>query len=120
MGLRRRSKDNLISASHIHAPKQERRLASDLGGSLTLGSGSGCIKGDVRITGVARIEAKSTQHKSYSLKRELVDRMEHAAIQSGEVPIFQIDFLTGENIDKQLVVMPMWAMEILLSNNKKA
>ena len=113
--LRQRKKDRLISDSHRHAPKQEKQLAARLGGKLTPGSGSGYLKGDVQIKGVARIEAKSTQRKSYALSRELVDKIEGAAIQTGEIPIFQIDFLTGERVDQQLAVMPVWAMELLLS-----
>ena len=112
--LRQRKSDRLISKSHVHAPKQEKRLAKQFGGRTTSGSGSKDEKGDVIVAEKVVIEAKSTQNKSYSLTRALVKKMENESMSKGKIPTFQIDFLNGENIDCQLAVIPMWAFEMLL------
>lgn len=112
--LKSRDNQRLLSDSHRHAPKQEKRLAKQSGGKLTPGSGSGVEKGDVRVAGVTRIEAKSTQRKSYAISRDLVRRIEQAAVSSDELPIFQIDFLNGADVDSQVAVIPMWALNEFL------
>lgn len=100
------------SESHARSPVQEREIAKRVRGRVTKGSGSGQHdKGDVRVKGVALIEAKTTKHKSFSVTAELIDKVEGHARMSGEVPIIHIEIEGGK---RRCVVMPDWALDILL------
>jgi len=72
--------------------KQERRHASQYGGSVNSGSGNGWLrKGDVR-TENELWELKITDAKSYSLKdAELQKNINHALL-DGRIPIFLVQF----------------------------
>ena len=118
--LRPTKASRLLSKSHVHAPKQEQRLANQFGGRTTKGSGSKGEKGDVVVAEKVVIEAKSTQNKSYSLTRKLVKKMEDETLSKGKIPTFQIDFLDGDQVDCQLAVIPMWAFEMLLEEVSKS
>ncbi len=101
-----------LSAAHKASAAQEQRLATTHGGRRTRGSGNQIEKGDVRVPGLLRIEAKSTQAKSYSLTREDLAKIEGAACNAGEVPMMQVDFLdAGGKIISSVYVVPAWAME---------
>lgn len=100
--------------SHNRAPKQEKSLAGRLGGNTVKGSGCGFEKGDVRIKGVARIEAKCTKNKSFSVTREMVEKIENAALNSGELPAMVIEFLDEHgNPTHELAVVPTYVLDIL-------
>lgn len=102
--------------SHARAPKQEAETAKRFGGKLTPGSGNKAEKGDVRIKGVARIENKTTKNKSFSITREMVQKIENAAMPCGEVPIIVVEFNDGcGGVDCDVAIMPMYALDILLS-----
>lgn len=116
MLLPKRKKDSFLSPSHEYAPKQEVEIARRVGGNIVLGSGCGYEKGDVQLKGIARIEAKCTKNKSFSITRKLVEKIEGEALQSGEIPAFQIDFLTDGKAEHQIAVIPVWALELLLQN----
>lgn len=94
--------------SKRRAPKQEREIADKLGGRVTPGSGSQAMKGDVRIKGVARVEAKCTRNKSFSVTLQIIDKIEDAAAScaTGEIPVIHIEFLnaSGQRI-KGLYIM---------------
>jgi hypothetical protein len=99
-------------AAYKAAPAQEQRLADTHGGRRTRGSGSGMEKGDVRVPGMVRIEAKSTQAKSYSLTLKDLAKIEGAACNSGEVPMMQVDFLGPDGtVHASVYVIPAWAVE---------
>ncbi len=104
--------------AHRRAPKQERELARRVGGQQVRGSGCGNEKGDVRIKGVARIEAKTTSHASFSVTKAMVEKIERAALSCGEVPVIVVEFLgpTGAP-EHELALMPMWALNSLTSGN---
>lgn len=108
------------TVSHNYAPKQESSLADELGGEVVKGSGCGAEKGDIRITGVARIECKSTIKKSFSITRKMVEKIEDTAMMSGETPFVQLDFL-GEKggVDHSLVIMPRYVLESVLGELKE-
>jgi Holliday junction resolvase len=117
--LRRLERTKNLSGSHRRAPKQERELAKSLRGSLTPASGARDTKGDVRIKGIARIEAKTTKNKSYSLTVETVHKIEEAATKSAEVPVIVIEFNDGQGKKlHELAVMPMYALQTLIDNQK--
>lgn len=108
-----------LTPSHKRAKKQERELAGKLYGKLVPASGSKDVKGDVRIKGVARIEAKTTKNKSYSVTIETIQKIEAAAVSSGEMPILVVEF--NDNAGKKIIdmaIMPMYALETLLANQK--
>lgn len=115
MSLLPSSKKQRGSNAHTHAPKQERRLAKTLGGRVTAASGALDEKGDVRLKGIARIEAKCTSNKSFSVDRNMIQKIENASVGHGEVPIIQIEFLgeRGQVIDS-VALMPMKHLEMLL------
>lgn len=102
------------TASHRRAPKQEKELALRLGGRTTLASGSKHEKGDVRIKGIARIEAKTTKHKSFSVTLDMVDKIEAAALTSDELPVIAIEFNDGAGRKlKEVAVVPIYVLDLL-------
>lgn len=112
-----RSSISYQSASHAHAPKQEAGLVSSINARLVKASGSGYEVGDVRVKGVIRIDCKSTINNSYSLKAETMEHLQMAAMQDGEVPALQLDFLTTDGeVEQRLAIIPLWALEQLIAN----
>lgn len=104
------------TASHRRAPKQEKELARRLGGRTTVASGSKVEKGDVRLRGVVRIEAKTTKNKSFSVTRDMVRKIEEAAVSCDELPVIVIEFNDGNGKrEMELAVMPMYALASLLA-----
>lgn len=102
-------------AAHARSPKQENEIAKHLGGKRVKGSGSGFDKGDVRVKGIALIEAKCTEKNSFSVTRDMVEKLENAAASQGELPVLTVEFLGDDRGRgrKELVVMPKWALEML-------
>jgi Holliday junction resolvase len=102
-----------ISQSHVRSPKQEREIASRIGGQVTKASGAGAFeKGDVRLTGVVRIEAKTTKHGSFRVTSDMLNKIEGFAVQAGEVPAMLIEIEGGA---RSVYVVPVWVLEGLLS-----
>jgi len=93
---------------------QETEIANEIGGRKTLASGALDEKGDVRIKGVVRIEAKTTQHKSFSVTREMIHKIEEAAVAFGEIPVIVVEF---QNKNAQptdsVCIVPRWALEMI-------
>lgn len=105
--------------AHNRAPKQEKSLAGRLGGNAVKGSGSGFEKGDVRVHKLSRIEAKCTEKKSFSVTREMVRKIEDAALGSGEVPGIVIEFLDPKGKpEHEVAVVPTWVLEMFLGKNE--
>ena len=103
------------TVSHNHAPKQEKRIAKDLSANVVKGSGCGDEKGDVRARGVVRIECKSTTNKSFSITRKILEKIEDAALLSGEVPIIEVEFLEPDGrVAHSVVVMPKYVLEMVV------
>jgi hypothetical protein len=116
----RAAKTANLSNSHRRSRKQESSLAKSLGGRVTAGSGNKDVKGDVRVKGVARIEAKTTKNASFSVTREMINKIETAAANSGEVPALVVEFHDGFQKSLQSVaIVPMWALESLIANQKE-
>ena len=93
---------------------QETEIAEAIGGKKTLASGSLDEKGDVRIKGVVRIEAKTTQYKSLSVTREMIGKIENAAVAFGEIPVIVVEFQNknAQPVDS-VCVIPKWALEMI-------
>ncbi len=103
-------------AAKQRSRQQEHQLARRIGGRPTPGSGNGSEKGDVRLHRVARIEAKTTTKASFSLTVEIVEKIEAAAMSSGEVPAIVVEFIGADGKPKhELCIMPSWALQSLLS-----
>jgi hypothetical protein len=124
--LERGAKKDKQSKAYWRSSKQEKGLAQKLGGFKTPGSGAGFTatragqrnrnhKGDVFVKDVARIEAKSTQHKSFSVTQEMLDKIENASVAMGEAPAIVIEFLDSlGKPTREVAVIPMWALEALI------
>ena len=103
-------------AGHRRSPRQERELAKRTGGKVTRGSGNGNEKGDVRVKGIARIEAKTTTKKSFSITKEMLDKIEDAAVSSNELPAIVVEFIDQQGKkEKEVAVVPIWVIDILTS-----
>jgi len=104
----------LLSNSHAHAPKQEKRIAGRINGRTVRGSGSGNEKGDARKPGVCRVECKGTKHSSFSITQKMLDKIENAAMPACELPVIQIDFLDDDgNVKRTCAVCPEWVLDII-------
>lgn len=102
------------NSSYRRSKKQEKELAGRLGGRVTVASGSKMEKGDVRVKGVLRLEAKTTKHRSFSVTLEMVEAIEDAAASSGEVPVILIEFndSRGKKV-KEVAVVPSYVLDLL-------
>ena len=96
--------------------QQEKELAKRAGGKIVRGSGRGNEKGDVRVDGVVRIEAKTTTKSSFSITSEMIQKIELASVCSGECPAIVVEFLNqkGKPIH-EVAVVPMWVLNALTS-----
>lgn len=103
--------------SHKRAKKQERELAARVGGRLTPASGAKAEKGDVRVKGVLRIEAKTTKNKSFSVTLDMIRKIEEAALGCGEMPALVIEFIDerGRPI-KEVAVVPTYVLDSIGEN----
>jgi hypothetical protein len=91
----------------------EKELAKRIGGRVTVGSGNKMEKGDVRLRGMVRIEAKTTKNKSFSVTLEMVEKIENAALSSGELPIIVVEFNKDGKKVKELAVVPTYVLDSL-------
>lgn len=95
--------------------KQESEIAARTGGSVTKGSGSGDFeKGDVRVKGVVRIEAKTTQAASFRVTEEIIEKITSQALQAGEIPAMEIE-INNTGKKQRVAVIPTWALDILVA-----
>lgn len=102
------------NSSYRRSRKQEKELAIRLGGKRTAASGSKDEKGDVRVKGIARIEAKTTKHKSFSVTLDMIAQIEEAALSSNELPIIAIEFNDGRGKKlKEVAVVPIYVLDLL-------
>jgi Holliday junction resolvase len=100
--------------AHSRSRKQEREVARRLGGKTTLASGALSEKGDVRLKGVVRIECKTTMAKSFSVTKEMIEKIEHAALSAGELPAVVVEFITPKGKPlSSVAVVPMWALDMV-------
>lgn len=104
--------------SYRRSRKQESELAGRLGGKLTPASGSKIEKGDVRVKGIMRIEAKTTKHKSFSVTLDMIEKIEEAAASSGELPIIAIEFNCNGKKLKEVAVVPMYVLDMLKDSHE--
>lgn len=103
--------------SYRRSRKQEKEIAGKLGGRRTAASGSKDEKGDVRLRGVLRLEAKTTKNKSFSVTLEMVRQIEEAALASAEMPVIVIEFNDGRGKKiAEVAVVPMYVLDLIRSS----
>lgn len=102
--------------AHTRSRFQEKEKAQRLGAIVVHRSGAGDTKGDVRVKKIARIECKTTLNNSFSVTREMVSKIENAALSSGEVPALVVEFLNpGGKVWNSVVILPAYAIDLLQS-----
>lgn len=113
VALMRGKDDNFQSPAHRRSPKQESMLAKRGKGKLTPGSGNKTHKGDViKYNGIFRIEAKCTNNKSFSVTRDMIKKIEDAALPAGELPAIIIEFIDGRGRPTQeIAVVPTYVLD---------
>lgn len=102
------------TSSHKRAAKQEKEWAKRLNGRCTPGSGNGTIKGDVRVKRVARLEVKTTKHRSFSVTLEMLEKIENAALPYDELPVLIVEFNDGNGKKlKDVAIVPIYLLDSL-------
>lgn len=115
--LNRLAKKESQSKGYWQSPKKEKKLALRVGGRTTSASGSKFEKGDVRKVGVARLEHKITGRKSFSVTREMIEKVVNASAACEEIAAIIIEFIdevTGKS-EGEIAVIPMADLERLLN-----
>lgn len=75
--------------------KQEKRIAREVGGKQTPGSGSRWnAKGDVKTSSLL-IEAKTTTHRSFSVTSTILDKISEEAVLCGRTPVLSVEITSG-------------------------
>jgi hypothetical protein len=114
--LARLERDSVQSPAYHASKKLEKKLAKKVGGYRTAGSGNKHEKGDVRKRGLARLEHKATQAASFRVTKEMLHKIEMAAVGCDEIPALIVDFLDerGKSTGQEVAVIPMsYLMELL-------
>jgi hypothetical protein len=118
--LKRQAETANLSNSHRRSKKQEKQLAVRFSAKQTAASGAKDVKGDLRIKKVVRVECKTTLHKSFSVTHDMIDKIEMAAVSTGEVPVIIIEMHDGfGRVLREVAVMPMYALQTLLDGQAK-
>lgn len=109
------SKRKRNGEAYTRSAKQEKERAKALGGRVTKASGATRYdKADVAIKNAARVELKTTKRKSFSLTRDMVDKVENAA-SGGELPFIEVEFLDDKGLPcKSIAVIPSWALDVMM------
>jgi hypothetical protein len=108
------------SAGYNRAKKQEKELSVRMRGEMVPGSGSSTQKGDIKgcFGGLVRIEAKTTGAKSFSVTREMVRKIEDAALPNNELPAIVIEFIDERGVPQmEVAVVPTWALQHIGEKN---
>ena len=85
--------------------KQEKRIATELGGRLTPASGAGPIKGDVQTDDYI-IEAKTTTKKSYAVTTTTLKKLEQQSHLQSKKPALFIQFEESPLMNSEWVLIP--------------
>lgn len=96
---------------------QEKGITNRFKGRLVTGSGNKIDKGDIKKAetrfGLARIEAKTTIRKSFSVTREILKKVEEAAILNNEIPVLIVEFLdTNGKPEGSLAIMDIKYLDL--------
>jgi hypothetical protein len=96
--------------------RQEKTAEKRYGAKRQPASGAmSSAKGDLRDAGRLRLECKTTQNKSFTLKVEELEKIGHEASR-GEIPVFEIEFCNTSH-KQRYVVLPYWAYDVLMTES---
>lgn len=97
--------------------QQEKSRTERYGAKPVAGSGRFDEKGDVRLTGVMRLECKNTTAKSFSITKKMIQAIEDAACSSDEIPAIEVEFVDDNGkLLHRVAVIPDYALETLIDN----
>jgi hypothetical protein len=106
------------SNGYWRAPKQEKALAKRLGARQISRSGAGTKKGDLYISGLIRLECKTTSRASFSITREMIEKVIAAGVCSGELPAIIVEFLDeAGKPTHEVAIVPVKPLEFLIHEN---
>ena len=92
---------------------QERKVAVDIGGRTQPGSGNQWnAKGDVKSESLL-IECKSTIHQSFTLKVDVLEKIEREAALAGREAVLQVEFQGKRRVAKYAVISYDRLLELL-------
>jgi Holliday junction resolvase len=91
-------------SSYQISQKQELDLAKLLEGHTIARSGAGIQKGDVRKPGVVRVEAKVTRRRSFSVTKDILNKLA-LACSAGEQPVLAVRFIQGDQVVREVFVV---------------
>lgn len=99
------------------SPIQERSIAQRLNAKTTKASGSQDEKGDVRLKGVIRLEAKCTRKDSFRVTKDMLRKIEEAALASGELPVIEVEFINDKAETLYTCsILPTYAFDTLVTS----
>ncbi|QNJ59203.1 hypothetical protein [Vibrio phage vB_ValS_PJ32] len=106
-----------------HGFKSEARVSKAMGSRLMSGSGSKDGKKSDAVLDTAeyqfRIESKATKNNSFSIKRDVLEKIRKEASDTGRTPVLTISFTNelGEAIQgNDYVMIPMWLFNEVFNN----
>lgn len=104
------------SPAYRRSKKQEKELAKRGGGRLVSRSGAGPEKGDIKkYNKIFRVEAKTTAKKSFSVTRDMLRKLEDAALPHNELPAIFVEFIDEQgNVELELAVVPTYVLDEVL------
>ena len=101
---------NARTPSHVRADAQEEEWATKLQGGVRVpGSGAGSKKGDVQGD-VWRLECKTTAKQSFSVTRDMVQKIEEAALAHGQTPAIIVEFNDDGEKVMEVAIIPTWVL----------
>jgi hypothetical protein len=118
--LDRANRQKTQSRAYWGSKKQEKGITKQLAGAREVArSGAGTTKGDVRVHKIARIEAKLTSADSFRVTKEMLEKINNAALCSDEIPVIIVGFLkpgaTQPSPQDQVIILPLSALQLLQS-----
>lgn len=120
MTLRLPKRLSTMTPSHHRSKVQEKAAAKRMSAKQTKGSGSSYEKGDVRLKGLLRLEAKTTKNRSFSVTTEMLDKVEQACMGADEVPVIEVELDNASGHPRRVYVVPAWCVDDLFSIKPKA
>lgn len=101
--------------SYWRSKEQEKDLSKRFGARQIIGSGNGFRKGDLYVSGLLRLEAKTTLHKSFPLTRTIIEKVVNAAAANGELPCVVVEFLSSTGKPEyEVAIVPVKDLEGLI------
>lgn len=97
--------------------KFERKIAIDMNGSLTPGSGNKDDKGDVK-TKLFLFDAKTTSKDSFRITKKMIDKYDKIAKLEGKEFALAIRFLENDVPVKDLVVLDYYTALEMIKNEE--